>query len=120
MCTGAVPVRPPIEGIDGDGVHLLHTMDDTFALRDRLERSRSAVIVGGGYIGLEMADALTHRGMSVTVLEQLPTVMSTVDGELGAIIEDELRGHGVEVRTSSVVAGSPRGRRSRCLGRRVR
>jgi NADPH-dependent 2,4-dienoyl-CoA reductase/sulfur reductase-like enzyme len=103
VCTGAVPIRPPIEGIDEEGVHLLHTMDDTFSLNDRLERSSSAVIVGGGYIGLEMADALTRRDISVTVLEQLPTVMTTVDAELGGMIGDELREHGVEVRNSCLV-----------------
>ena len=101
--TGALPIRPPIEGMDEEGVHLLHTMDDTFALDERLGRSRSAVIVGGGYIGLEMADALSRRGMTVTVLEQAPTVMTTVDAELGGLLEQQLRTHGVEVRTSSLV-----------------
>jgi NADH dehydrogenase FAD-containing subunit len=58
IATGAAPVRPPIEGPD-DGVHLLHTMDDTFALTKTLDRGpRSAVIVGAGYIGLEMVEAL--------------------------------------------------------------
>ena len=56
--TGAVPVRPPIDGLDLDGVHVLHTMGDTFALDHALTAgARSAIIVGGGYIGLEMAEA---------------------------------------------------------------
>src|SRR6201997_5576558 len=71
--TGAVPVRPPIGGLAGpgalgpaDGVHLLHSMGDTFAVIATLEQTApvSAVIVGGGYIGLEMADALTVRGVA--------------------------------------------------------
>ena len=71
--TGAVPVRPPISGLAGpdalgpaDGVHLLHSMGDTFAVMRTLENAApaSAVIVGAGYIGLEMADALTTRGLS--------------------------------------------------------
>ncbi len=103
VATGAVPIRPPIQGIDQDGVHLLHSMDDTFALHDRLERSHSAVIVGAGYIGLEMADALTHRGIHVTLLEQAATVMTTVDAELGTLIRDELTGRGVEVHTNALV-----------------
>ncbi len=103
--TGAVPIEPPIDGIDEEGVHLLRTMDDTFALESRLREARSAVIVGGGYIGLEMADALIHRGLSVTLLEQAPAVMTTVDEELGAVVGDELARHGVTVRTSALVRG---------------
>jgi NADPH-dependent 2,4-dienoyl-CoA reductase/sulfur reductase-like enzyme len=60
VATGAIPVRPPIDGLDLPGVYLLHTMSDTFALRQALAAdARSAVIVGGGYIGLEMAEAFT-------------------------------------------------------------
>ncbi|HXJ64740.1 MAG TPA: FAD-dependent oxidoreductase [Actinomycetota bacterium] len=101
--TGALPIEPPIDGLREDGVHLLHSMDDTFALRDRLEGARSAVVVGGGYIGLEMADALSRRSLEVTLLEQAPAVMTTVDVELGALIGDELTTHGVDVRTSAFV-----------------
>src|SRR5215472_3562147 len=91
--TGAVPVRPPIAGLDGpgalrpdDGVHVLHSMGDTFAVMRTLTETSpaSAVIVGAGYIGLEMADALTVRGLKVTQMEQLP-------------------GHGVEVLTGTAV-----------------
>jgi NADPH-dependent 2,4-dienoyl-CoA reductase/sulfur reductase-like enzyme len=101
--TGAVPVRPPIAGLDqlgpDDGVHLLHSMDDTFALTQTLERPGigRAVIVGAGYIGLEMAEGLTTRGLKVTQIEQLPEVLPTVDPELGALVHDELERHGVTV-----------------------
>jgi NADPH-dependent 2,4-dienoyl-CoA reductase/sulfur reductase-like enzyme/glycerol uptake facilitator-like aquaporin len=110
--TGAVPVVPPIGGLSGpdalganDGVHLLHSMSDTFALRRTLTDSApaSAVIVGAGYIGLEMADALVTRGMSVTQMEQLPEVLPTVDPELGALVHAELTGHGAEVLTATTV-----------------
>ena len=107
--TGAVPVRPPIGGLDtlgpGDGVHLLHSMGDTFALMGTLEQGApaSAVIVGAGYIGLEMADALTIRGLRVTQMEQLPEVLPTVDPELGAMVHAELAGHSVEVLTGTTV-----------------
>ncbi len=99
--TGAVPVRPPIAGLDtlgpGDGVHLLHSMGDTFALMRTLEETApaSAVIVGAGYIGLEMADALTARGLAVTQIEQLPEVLPTVDPQLGALVHAELAARGV-------------------------
>jgi NADPH-dependent 2,4-dienoyl-CoA reductase/sulfur reductase-like enzyme len=110
--TGAVPVRPPIAGLAGpdalgpaDGVHLLHSMGDTFAVMATLEQAApaSAVIVGAGYIGLEMADALTVRGLAVTQMEQLPEVLPTVDEELGALVHAELAGHGVEVLTGTTV-----------------
>ena len=110
--TGAVPVRPPIRGLAGpdalgpaDGVHLLHSMGDTFAVMRTLEQAApaSAVIVGAGYIGLEMADALTVRGLQVTQMEQLPEVLPTVDPELGALVHAELAARGVEVLTGTTV-----------------
>lgn len=107
--TGAVPVRPPIAGLEelgpADGVHQLHTMGDTFAVMRTIEEQRpaSAVIVGAGYIGLEMADALTVRGLTVTQIEQLPEVLPTVDPELGALVGAELAGQGVTVRTGTTV-----------------
>ena len=85
--TGAVSVRPSMDGVVGDealgaedGVHLLHSMGDTFAVMRTLEERSpaSAVIVGAGYIGLEMAEALVARGISVIQLEQLPEVLPTV------------------------------------------
>jgi NADPH-dependent 2,4-dienoyl-CoA reductase/sulfur reductase-like enzyme len=110
--TGAVPVRPPIGGLAGpdalgadDGVHLLHSMGDTFAVMRTLETATpaSAVIVGGGYIGLEMADALTVRGLAVTQMEQLEEVLPTVDPQLGALVHAKLAGQGVEVLTGTTV-----------------
>jgi NADPH-dependent 2,4-dienoyl-CoA reductase/sulfur reductase-like enzyme len=110
--TGAVPVRPPITGLAGpgalgpeDGVHLLHSMGDTFALMSTLEQASpaSAVIAGAGYIGLEMADALATRGLTVTQIEQLPEVLPTVDPLLGALVHAELTKHGVQVLTGTAV-----------------
>ncbi len=107
--TGAVPVRPPIDGLDrlgpGDGVHLLHSMGDTFTLMHTLEETApaSAVIVGAGYIGLEMADALATRGLLVTQIEQLPEVLPTVDPDLGALVHAELTRHEVKVLTGTTV-----------------
>jgi NADPH-dependent 2,4-dienoyl-CoA reductase/sulfur reductase-like enzyme len=99
LATGAVPRRPAIAGLDLPGVFLLHSMAESFALHDYLQtRSpRSALIVGGGYIGLEMADALTLRGIAVTVVEHGSSVLKTVDASFGARVGDELRQHGVEV-----------------------
>jgi NADPH-dependent 2,4-dienoyl-CoA reductase/sulfur reductase-like enzyme len=110
--TGATPIQPAIDGLGGgnslgiaDGVHLLHSIGDTLALMRTLEsRSpESALIVGAGYIGLEMAEALRARGLSVTQMEQLPEVLPTVDPELGTLVHDELTRHGVEVLTGTAV-----------------
>ena len=110
--TGALPVRPPISGLDGpdalgpaDGVHLLHSMGDTFALQRTLEESApaSALIVGAGYVGLEMADGLTVRGLHVSQVEMLPEVLPTVDPELGGLVRAELVAHGIDVTTSTSV-----------------
>jgi NADPH-dependent 2,4-dienoyl-CoA reductase/sulfur reductase-like enzyme len=110
--TGAVPVRPPIAGLDGpgrlgpdDGVHVLHSMGDTFAVMRTLTDASpaSTVIVGAGYIGLEMADALTVRGLKVTQMEQLPEVLPTVDPQLGSLVGAELAARGVEVLTGTAV-----------------
>jgi NADPH-dependent 2,4-dienoyl-CoA reductase/sulfur reductase-like enzyme len=107
--TGAVPVVPPIDGLDtlgaDEGVHLLHSMGDTFALTDSLDRiqPKSALIVGAGYVGLEMAEGLTARGIAVTQVEMLPEVLPTVEPELGALVHAELVRHGVSVHTNSTV-----------------
>jgi NADPH-dependent 2,4-dienoyl-CoA reductase/sulfur reductase-like enzyme len=107
--TGALPVRPPIPGLDelgaADGVHLLHSMGDTFAVMRTLEQGlpASAVIVGAGYVGLEMAEALTARGLAVTQVEQLPEVLPTVDPALGALVHAQLADHGVQVLTGATV-----------------
>ena len=86
-------------------MHLLHSMGDTFAVMATLEQAApaTAVIVGAGYIGLEMADALTIRGLAVTQMEQLPEVLPTVDPDLGTLVHAELAGHGVEVLTGTTV-----------------
>ncbi|MCE4226256.1 FAD-dependent oxidoreductase [Methylobacterium sp. C25] len=101
IATGAAPALPDIPGAERDGVYLLQTMRDSFAIHRHLtERApRKAVVIGGGYIGLEMAEALTTRGLDVTLLSRTPTVHPTVDAAFGGMVADELRGHGVRVET---------------------
>jgi NADPH-dependent 2,4-dienoyl-CoA reductase/sulfur reductase-like enzyme len=115
--TGALPVRPRIAGLAGedglgpaDGVHLLHSMGDTFAVMRTLEETapRSALIVGAGYIGLEMAEALVARGLMLTQIEQLPEVLPTVDPELGALVHRQLVDQGVKVHCATAVTGITR------------
>ena len=101
IATGAKPVRPDLAGSKHEGVFLLHTMDDSFAVRRYLTKRnpRAAVLVGAGYIGLEMADALTQRGLEVTLLCRPDTVLPTVDPVLGGLVQEELERHGVRVLT---------------------
>jgi NADPH-dependent 2,4-dienoyl-CoA reductase/sulfur reductase-like enzyme len=118
--TGAVPVRPPIDGLTGpaalgpaDGVHVLHTMGDTFAVQQTLQRpptarARQVLIVGAGYVGLEMAEALTARGLQVVQVVMLPEVLPTVDPELGSLVRAELTRRGVEVHTDTTVTAISR------------
>lgn len=112
--TGASPSTAGITGLDqlgpDDGVHLLHSMGDTFALERYLDEHQpeTAMIVGAGYVGLEMAEALTVRGLHVTQLQRGPEVLSTVDPELGSLVHDELTRHGVDVLTGTRIEGVTR------------
>jgi NADPH-dependent 2,4-dienoyl-CoA reductase/sulfur reductase-like enzyme len=110
--TGAISARPPILGLTGaealgprDGVHLLHSMGNMFAITPSLQirRPRTAIVIGAGYIGLEMAEALAMRGILVTQLEALPEVLPTVDPDLGALVHEELTRHEVDVHTGTTV-----------------
>jgi NADPH-dependent 2,4-dienoyl-CoA reductase/sulfur reductase-like enzyme len=99
IATGAESARPPIAGLGEPGVFFLRWMDDGFAMLKFMEQehAKRAIIIGGGYIGLEMADALRHRGLEVTVLEFLPEILSTMDPEMGRLIRNELESKGVRV-----------------------
>lgn len=105
IATGAESIRPKIVGIDLPGVFLLRWMDEAFAMQQFISerKPRSAVIVGGGYIGMEMADALTYRGMDVTVVEFFDSVLTTVDREFGERIAANLKAYGVKVKTGITV-----------------
>jgi NADPH-dependent 2,4-dienoyl-CoA reductase/sulfur reductase-like enzyme len=97
--TGAGPIQPQIAGRDLPGVFPLHTMKHCFAIHHYLEsaKPRRVVIIGAGYIGLEMADALKHRGLEVTIASRTPTVLATVDVEFGRMMSAELERHGAVV-----------------------
>ena len=107
IATGARPIIPRIPGIDAPGVFPLHTMEDSFRVHRYLAENepQSAVIIGSGYIGLEMADALTHRGVHVTLIGRSKRVLPTVDASFGRTVEDTLRGHGVRVGSDCEVHG---------------
>lgn len=99
IATGAEAVTPKIAGAELPGVHRVRTMDDGLAVLERIESPgvETAVIVGGGYIGVELADAFTRRGVGVTVVESAEQPLKTLDPELGALIAGELRRNGVAI-----------------------
>lgn len=105
MAQGGTPVLPPIEGANAAHVFRLWTVPDMDRLHEHLENAKptSAVVVGGGFIGLEMAEAFAKRGLKVTVVEMLPTVMATMDREFGGAIAGELARNGVQLITGAQV-----------------
>jgi NADPH-dependent 2,4-dienoyl-CoA reductase/sulfur reductase-like enzyme len=105
---GAQPVRP--DWADGDvaGVFGMQTLDDGAALMGWLDaepKPRHAVVVGAGYIGVEMAEALVRRGLRVTLVERSAEPMSSVDPDMGALVREAIRGLNIEVRTGVTVSG---------------
>jgi NADPH-dependent 2,4-dienoyl-CoA reductase/sulfur reductase-like enzyme len=104
---GARPRRPDLPGMDADIVHGVQTLGDAADLLGHVERSECGrvVVVGGGYIGLEMAEAFVQRGAAVTVVEQAPEVMRTLDADMGAIVRAAMERQGVEVRVGVGVEG---------------
>jgi NADPH-dependent 2,4-dienoyl-CoA reductase/sulfur reductase-like enzyme len=107
VATGAVPARPPLPGFDAHGVLGVQTLDDGMVARSILEADspRTAVVVGGGYIGLEMAEALRMRGLEVSLVEQGAQPMPTLDPDMGRLVAEALRAEGIAVYTGEAVTG---------------
>jgi NADPH-dependent 2,4-dienoyl-CoA reductase/sulfur reductase-like enzyme len=105
IATGAMSVEPNIEGLQLPGVFTLRWMGDSFKMQRHLTENKpnSAIIIGEGYIGMEMADALTYKGLKVTVVEYLDSVLTTVDQEFGHLVQFELERNGVAVNTGIAV-----------------
>jgi NADPH-dependent 2,4-dienoyl-CoA reductase/sulfur reductase-like enzyme len=106
IATGALPVRPPLDGLDGPNVYGVQTLDDGHAVLDRVTgrgRARKDVVVGGGYIGVEMAEAMLRRGLAVTLVESGPAVMSTLDPDMGRLVQDTMRHMEIDVQVETKV-----------------
>jgi NADPH-dependent 2,4-dienoyl-CoA reductase/sulfur reductase-like enzyme/rhodanese-related sulfurtransferase len=106
-----VPVRPPIPGIELPGIFSLRTIPDSRQIREQIAggRAKRAVVVGGGFIGLEMTENLVRRGLSVTIVEMLPQVMPPVDPEMAVPIQQHLTANGVSLCLGDAVAGFEQG-----------
>jgi NADPH-dependent 2,4-dienoyl-CoA reductase/sulfur reductase-like enzyme len=110
IASGARAVRLPLDGFDLPGVHVLRDLGDGRAIKDALkEKPKKAVIVGAGYIGMEMAHVLTERGLSVTVLEKLPQLLPEWHEDTVALVEETLDERGVEFHTGVTVTGAEAG-----------
>lgn len=107
LATGAVPVRPAVPGIDALGVHGVQTLDDGLALRSWLAEvhPRRAVVVGAGYVGLELAEAMCAWGVQPTVVERGPAPMGGLDADMGKLVADAMVGFGMTVLTDETVTG---------------
>lgn len=107
LSPGANPVRPPLPGIDRPGNFTVRNVPDIDQIQSwiRSGPTTRAVVVGGGYIGLEMAEQLQHRGLAVCLVEALPQVMAPLDPEMAAWLHQELRAHGVHLHLGDAVAG---------------
>lgn len=103
--TGARPIRPPIPGVDGEGIHTVQTLEDTARLTAIAESGSAerVVVVGGGYIGLEMAEAFWRRGSHVIVIDIASQVMRTLDSDMAEFVAAEMRDKGIDVRLNVTV-----------------
>jgi len=101
VATGATPVKPDLPGVEARGILGVQTLDDGGRLLELLRRDRShrAVVVGAGYIGIEMAEALLRHGLSVTVVDKAPEPMTTLDPDMGRLVRTAMEGMGIDVRT---------------------
>lgn len=101
IATGADPIKPPIEGIDLEGVYYMRTPDDAIAVREVVETNnvKRAVVVGGGFIGLEVAENLHEMGVKTTLVEAMDHIMPGFDDEVSSYVENELIENGIMVLT---------------------
>ncbi len=103
IATGANPIRLPIPGADAANVLTLRTVEDGLALVERLKSARSAAVIGGGFIGLEVAEQLQLRGIAVTVFESESRLLPTLPEAYSEIVLGEMQKHGVDIRLGSRV-----------------
>jgi NADPH-dependent 2,4-dienoyl-CoA reductase/sulfur reductase-like enzyme len=99
IATGALPIRPDVPGSDAAGIYALSNLESGIAVKEDVDRKKpqQAVIVGGGYIGIEMAEALVDRGMDVSVIEMAPEIMGTLDPDMAALLAKTVERHGVHL-----------------------
>ena len=107
LSPGARPVVPPLPGIDGKNIFTLRTVEDALRIREFVDEKRpaSATVVGGGFIGLEMAENLAERGAKVTIVEKMEQLLSPLDADMAAFVHAKFRAVGVSLRLGCAVTG---------------
>lgn len=110
LAPGASAILPNVPGVESPGVFVVRTIPDSRRIRAWLDdpERKEAVVVGGGFIGLEMAENLAHRGLQVTVIEKLTQLMPPIDPEMATFVEDQLTKSGVRVRLGEGLTGIER------------
>ena len=110
LSPGAEPIRPPLEGIDSEGIFTLRNVNDTDKIKEYVNRfpNGKAVVIGAGFIGLEMAENLHHLGMKVTIIEMGNQVLAPVDFPVAAIAQQHIRSKGVDLQLNTAVTGFSR------------
>ncbi|MCR5691464.1 MAG: FAD-dependent oxidoreductase [Eubacterium sp.] len=107
LSPGAKPLRPDFPGGDSEKIFSLRTVEDTLNIHRFIEenKSQSAVIVGGGYIGIEVAENLREKGLDVTIIQKPNQLMNTIDYDMASFVHKEVRSHGVNLKLNSNVTG---------------
>lgn len=107
LAPGAKPAQPKLSGIGIDRLFTLRTVEDTFRIREYIRECRpeSAVLAGGGFISLELAENLTELGMDVTIVQRPMQLMNPFDPEMAAFIHSQMRRHGVKLALGYTVEG---------------
>ena len=110
LSPGAEPIRPPLDGINSEGVFTLRNVVDTDRIKAYTNQfpNGKAVIIGGGFIGLEMAENLHHLGMQVTIIEMGNQILAPVDFPIAAIAQQHIRSKGIDLRLKTTVTGFER------------
>jgi len=103
LSPGAAPMRPPIPGIDNKHVLSLRNLQDMDKIMERIEGKKNVAVIGGGFIGLEVAEALRELGIGATLIELAPQVMGPADPEMATPLHQELRLFGVDLRLKTSV-----------------
>ena len=106
LAPGSAPIKPPLPGIDLPGIFTLRTIPDSNRMKDWIvnKNVKRAVVVGGGFIGLETAENLVKRGISVTIIEMLPQIMPPIDPEMAVPLQEHLKANGVTLHLGDSVA----------------
>lgn len=107
LSPGAKPAIPPVPGVDSEKLFTLRTVEDTFKIREfvELKKPKSAILVGGGFIGLEVAENLCDMGLKVTIIQRPKQLMNTLDYDMATIIHAKFRKKGVDLKPGGDVAG---------------